>query len=501
MFRERTRRYAKGVAASPVEQARGLRPAPVASGAAPKVTAPAPASRDLEWEADVNNPLRRFAFYFALAAMFVRFSVIHEVLAVILNLNLYLLYLLVPPALIGVAISGGIRRVVRERTGRYWLLFLLWLFLSTLFSAWRGGSVEVLTLYIKGEYLMLFVAGGLAMTWKEYRQIMYTLFLACLTDLVVGRVFMRQTDDRFNLNMGGSTIANSNDFAVHLILLCGFLLGFALLPKAPVVLRVLCWPMLGYAAFLILGSGSRGAMIAVGVFLLFIFVRGSQIQRIVLLVAAPLLLMGVISLIPRTTVMRLATLVTNSADASVMDDAEGSSEARRELLEKSLLYTVQHPVFGVGLGRFSDFEGGESQREGKRGMWHETHNSFTQISSENGIPGLALFLAALVSAFRMALTTYRKSSKSAENKDIQVAAFSMMLGMIGFLTAAFFANFGYRFYEPALCGLCIVLYHAAEHEMALRQTRAQVPATPRWAPPQPSANRLPQTPSFSAKLR
>ena len=500
MFRERKRRFTSGVSpsASSVTVAdTGAKPTHIAT---PVVTRTAPAI-DLQWDADVNNPFRRFAFYFALVTMFIRFSVIHEVLAVILNLNLYLLYLVVPPALMGVAITGGIRRVVRERTGKYWLLFLGWLFLSTLFSAWRGGSAGALSLYIKGEYLMLFVAGGLAMTWREYRQIMYAMFLACLADLFVGRVFMRQTDDRFNLNMGGSTIANSNDFAVHLILLCGFLLGFALLPKVPAILRLLCWPMLGYATFLILGTGSRGALIAVGVFVLFIFLIGSRKQRITLLVAAPLILAGVISVTPRTTLMRLATVITQSEDTSVVEDAEGSSAARRELLKKSLLFTVQHPVFGVGLGRFSDFEGGESQREGKHGMWHETHNSFTQISSENGIPGLVLFLAALISAFRMALTIYRKSGGSAENKDIRIAAFSLMLSMTGFLTAAFFTNFGYRFYEPALCGLCIVLYHAAEHEMSARQARSQAPAAPRWAPPQPTANRVPQSTSFSARLR
>ena len=460
------------------------------------------APRNLQWESEVANPFRKFAFYFALAAIFIRFSVIHEVLAVVLNLNLYLLYIVMPPALIGVALTGGIRRTLKERPAQYWLGFLVWLFLSTLFSAWRGGSADVLMLYLKGEFLMLFIAAGLAMTWKEYRQIMYTMFFACLTDLFVGRIFMRQAEDRINLNMGGSTIANSNDFAVHLILLVGFLLGFALLPKAPAVLRFLCWPMMAYSTFLILSTGSRGAMLAIGVFIVFIFVMGSSMQRITLLVAAPLILAVVVAAIPRTTIMRLATVTSDEGDQRVVNEAEGSTAARRELLKKSLLYTAEHPVFGVGLGRFSDFEGGESQKEGKRGMWHETHNSFTQISSENGIPALVLFLAAMISAFRMAMTTYRKSSKSPENKDINAAAFSIMLGMTGFLAAAFFVNFGYRFYEPAVCGLCIVLYRAAEHEMAVRQARALAPAAgPRWAQPQPSGGLLPQPMSWPAKLR
>jgi hypothetical protein len=73
------------------------------------------------------------------------------------------------------------------------------------------------------------------------------------------------------------------------------------------------------------------------------------------------------------------------------------------------------------------------------------------------------------------------------NADIAAAAFSLLLGIIGFLVAATFLNLGYRFYEPAFCGLCIVVSSAAQHEMAARQARAANAQriTPPWAPAQP----------------
>ena len=135
VFRERTRRFANGVSSSPSANANaGGQPAVAAP-----FTPPAAPAVDPQWESDVANPLRRITFYFALAAIYIRFSVIHEMLAVLLNLNLYLLYIFMPPAILGVLATGGIRRTLAARSSKYWVAFLFWLFLSTPFSAWRGG--------------------------------------------------------------------------------------------------------------------------------------------------------------------------------------------------------------------------------------------------------------------------------------------------------------------------------------------------------------------------
>jgi O-antigen ligase len=472
----------------------GRNPAPAAT-----LTPPAPAV-DLQWETDLANPLRRFTFYFALAAIYIRFSVIHEALAVYFNLNLYLLYFVMPPVIVGVILSGGIRRTWAARTARYWIVFLAWLCLAAPFSAWRGGSaVEVYT-YVKAEFIMLFVVAGLAMTWKECRMVMYSLILAAVTDLGIGRTFANQGSDRMNLSMGGSTIANSNDFAAHLVLMMAFLLYLVIAPRMPTLVRLISLPAILYGIFLILGSGSRGALVALIVAVIYTFAMGSSTYRMLLLVTVPVAAVVVVSALPQATLLRLGTLTSDSGNRQVQEDAEGSSRARLELLKKSLVYTIQHPLFGVGPGQFAIVEGGEATSRGRQGIWHETHNSFTQISSECGIPALIFFVAAIVSAFRLALKTYRQARANPANRDIAAVMFCLMLGIVGFMTAITFANFGYRFYEPALCGLCMVMYTAAQHEMAARQSKAasMAPAVPPWAPAQPL---VAPAPSFASKLR
>lgn len=481
LFRERKRRPDNGVKPSPAPPGRPS----IAKN--PVLSAPAPAI-DVQWESDRANSFRRFGFYFALAAIYIRFSVVHEALAVALNRNLYLLYFVMPPALLAVVGTGGIRRTLQANSARFWMAFLAWLCLATPFSAWRGGSFAEVVAYAKAEFTMLFVIAGLVMTWKECKLVMYTLALAGMSDLVISDIFVKQDIHRVDLAMGGSTISNANDLAAHLILMMALLLYLVIAPRIPTILRLVCMPMIAYGCFVIVRTGSRGAVVALGICVLFSFVMGTLKYRLALAVLVPILVLAIVPLLPRSTIERLSTLTSDTSsidDASVRSDAEGSSEMRRELLEKSLQYTALHPLFGVGPGQFSSYEGGESTHNGQRGMWHETHNSLTQISSECGIPALIFFLCAIVSGFRLVLKTYRLASKNPANADIRAAAFILMLGIVGFMSAAFFLSLAYRFYEPALCGLCIVLYNAAQHEMAARQARGKFPPPPPWAQPQP----------------
>lgn len=505
MFRERKVRAGYRVNAPssipPSTNAGAISPLPVSKMAAP----PAPVI-DRQWELDRTNPLRRKLFYFALATIFIRFSVIHEALAVALNLNLYLLYIVLPPTILGIFATGGIRRTLKARSARFWMAFLMWLYLATLFSTWRGGSAAEVFAYTRSEFLMLFVIAGMVMTWKECKLVMYTLAAAGLTTLVIGRTFMFQDVNRVDLRMGGSTIGNANDLAAHLILLTPFLLYLLMAPRIPTLLRLSAIPTIGYSLFMIASTASRGAIVALTVCSLFSFFIGSSKFRIMSFVALPVAALAIITLLPRSTLLRLSNFSSSEATAGsdIAREAEGSAAMRQQLLKKSIQYTIQHPMFGVGPAQFASYEGGEDSKNGHRGMWHQTHNFFTQISSECGIPALVLFICAIVSAFRLLLKTHRLARTNPANADIAAVTFCIMLGIVGFLSAAFFLNLAYRFYEPAFCGLCIAIYSAAQHEMADRKARAasMPPPAPQWSPAQfASQSWGSPPPAFSNTLR
>jgi O-antigen ligase len=138
------------------------------------------------------------------------------------------------------------------------------------------------------------------------------------------------------------------------------------------------------------------------------------------------------------------------------------------------------------MAQFSTFEGKSNQVLGAHGYWHETHNTYTEVSSECGTPALGLYIAAILSTFVLLNRTYRQACKRSDCEDIRTATFCIMLGMTTYCTAIAFVNFAYFFYLPAMSSLAIAVSKAAQNEFARRSSgpaETQVVSTPQrhWA--------------------
>jgi O-antigen ligase len=195
-------------------------------------------------------------------------------------------------------------------------------------------------------------------------------------------------------------------------------------------------------------------------------------QRLLAFVAALVLAASLPAILPGATMDRLSSLF-----GTEHREADESAGSREYLFWKSVDYTFQFPLFGVGPEQFPNYEGAESRREGKLGSWHQTHNTFTQISSECGVPALLLFLAGLVSAFRLGSNVYRRA-RTAGQVDIANVSFYYMLSMIGFLSASLFLSLAYTFRFPAMIGFGIALYLCAQPYLAQGTVRSQPFAPP-----------------------
>jgi O-antigen ligase len=103
--------------------------------------------------------------------------------------------------------------------------------------------------------------------------------------------------------------------------------------------------------------------------------------------------------------------------------------------------------------------------QGQHGRWLETHNAYTQMSSECGIPGLLLMLGGVVSAFRMINRTFKRA-KAQGNKEVADACLCYMVSWLGYLVTLFFLAGAYFFTLPAMISLAIAMYYAAERELA-----------------------------------
>jgi len=424
-----------------------------------------PAPITLATDPMTSSAVRRVAFFFALTLVFVRFAVVPELLFYFTGLNTYILYLLAPPAVLGLLLTGGLRRTFRARASYYWVAFFAWMVLATPFSFWPGGSTQRILSYGRMEFLFLFVMAGLAISWKEVRTIFYAIALAGAVNLLTARFFAAGAQDRLALDFDG-VISNSNDLAAHLMLVLPFVL-FVAMKSRSLGLKGMVFVGALYGLWVILGTASRGAFVGVIAVFIFYMLRAPASHRAVMLFVTPVLVVAFAVLMSPATRHRLGTVFGNP-DVQLQqgpdDEAAESMESRNYLLKKSLLFTVTHPIFGVGPSQFSNFEGRTSREQGQHGNWHETHNSYTQVSSECGIPALIFFLAGLFGAYRLVNQTYR-AAREQGNKEIAQACLCYMLAMIGYLVPLIFLAHAYRFTLPALVGLAVAIHFAAQREM------------------------------------
>jgi len=398
----------------------------------------------------------------------------HELLTMKLGFNTFLLYVLGIPAIGIVAVTGGVARTMTWRPSWYWLGFSGWLVVAVPFSSYRGGSLSLVFTYFRTEIIMLFLIGGLVISWRECWQLLQVLALAALANVLTGHFFAASVEGR--LELVDVMMSNSNDYAAQSILLLPFLLLVVLTPGRAIVLRLVALAFGAWGGYLVLATGSRGGLVALTIAALYTLWKLPVRHKLALVLIALVMSIVLVASLPSQTMARLFTFIDadrprlSSADDSTQhaeEIAAGTTQSRLYLLKRSLSFTLQRPLFGVGPGQFSDFEGQTAREGGSRGAWHDTHNTYTQVSSEGGIPALVLFLAALVSTYRLLNKVYREGRQkpaTLENRRIVLAAACVMLAMIAFCSAIFFLSLAYRFFLPALTGLAIALSRAAHYE-------------------------------------
>lgn len=411
-----------------------------------------------------DNPIRALAFKMGLALVFLRFSLLHQLLTVLLGVNLYLLYVVGVPALVGLVVSGGIQRTFRGRPAVYLVGFAVCLVMVTPFSYWKGGSASLLLSYFRVDFIMLFVVGGLVVTWRECKLVMCTIAWAAAVNLLAARLFLKE-DQGERASFGFGSVGDPNDFATHLLLVLPFLLWVGFTAKS-FALRLIAILGVAYGCVVILSTGSRGGLVGMAVAILYFLFRATTFQRMALVIASPIAMLVIVSVVPARTLERITSFST-SADASA--EALASSDMRQYLLTKSIEYTVEHPLVGVGPGQFSAYEGKNNRLGGTtHGSWHQTHNTFTQVSSECGLPAFLFFLASIISSFLLLNSTYRQTSTRPGCQDMRSMVFCIMLGMTGFVAGIFFLSFAYFCYVPALGGLAISVSRGSQEEVLSR---------------------------------
>jgi O-antigen ligase len=244
----------------------------------------------------------------------------------------------------------------------------------------------------------------------------------------------------------GNLFDNPNDLALHLVTMIP--LSVALLMGARGGLRKLLYG--GSAVLMVAGvvaTFSRGGFIgllAIGGLLSW---RLAKRNKWLVAVGLPLALAFFIMFAPRGYGTRLATTV---------DD---SGVARRDELTRSVYVALYHPLFGVGMNNYIEFSN----------LNHASHNAYTQVASEMGIPAMVVYILFLVAPLKDLRRIARETSARRRDPRFHYLAYGLEASIVGYMVSSFFLSVAYLWYIYYLVGYAICfrrMYEASVIDIA-----------------------------------
>lgn len=350
--------------------------------------------------------------------------------------------------------------VPASRMVQLYVALSFWLIVAMLGSVWRGGSFA-----------------GFMDVWVRSVAVFFAVAYTCATardcsfvavSSACGFLFLGGYTAIFGKGMGsriGGGTSTSDPNYVALGLLIAIPLFFYALGSARNAITKLFWfAAIGASFGVFLLTGSRGGIIGLAVMVLVWFFRAAARERLVLLLCGGLAFSAALMLLPRTLLERYTSMAQSSNSPKAKDEgAESSTEARKFLFWQSVRLTLQHPVLGVGPFAFMIAEDSLAKNSGfRKGGWHETHNMYTQMSSEAGVPALLLFVMILWTTVRdlyRSAASLRNARGSVAATTASVAQLSqwLLLSMVGLVAAGAFLSVAYASYIPIVAGLSVAL--------------------------------------------
>ncbi len=360
--------------------------------------------------------------------------------------------------------SGSATRGLKLPMGKYWVLFTCILVATVPFSTWPSASLGQLESYIPRGILCYFaitafVADVAAVKWFFFAVVTqgFLLLLNCL-------VWGGPTDDgRFVLE-GSSFYANSNELALALMAGIPFFV-YLIFQKGAFKLLV---GAVGFLAdiYFLLKTGSRGGFIAFAAVIVvsLIFSAGHRAKILSMMLLLPLLIVFV----PAETLQRLTYIFADPATATVQSNSDTaavlSQIQRTQLFWRSVHMTGEHPLLGVGVGEFPDAVYQDDVANHTRSAALGTHNSYTQVSSECGIPALLVYLLIIVTGIRMNYRIYKRTLPEERLSFFPTAALCVLTASVGFAVGSAFHHVAWSGVIPSLTGVTAGLWLACQKE-------------------------------------
>jgi O-antigen ligase len=257
------------------------------------------------------------------------------------------------------------------------------------------------------------------------------LAVAAVHDYLVGNLGPK--GDRIEGVVNG-LFSNPNDLALHLVTMVPLAIGMLLAS------RNVLWKLLYSIGALLLTAGivvtfSRGGFLGllcvIGV-LSWNLVRGNKVA------------FGILAFAVILTVIAFAPTAYRNRLATTRDD---SALARTDDLKRSIYLAVRHPIFGLGMDNYVLYSN----------VSKATHNAYTQVAAELGIPAAVFYILFLITPLKRLQPLVRPILVTKRRSPATFLAIGLQASLIGYMVTSFFASVAYLWYAYYLVAYAICL--------------------------------------------
>ena len=323
-----------------------------------------------------------------------------------------------------------------------WLLALFgWMVMTVPGALVPGHSFD----YVFGEmaktFLMTFIIAGAIRGPRDLERIVGAVFYAIAIYAVV---VLAQFDlgEGSQWRLGRLYYYDANDFATVAVAVMP--LG-VMLAKSARSWTMRALPIIGLIVIsaVFVRSGSRGGFLAL-IATSFVFILSFRAMSL----SGRLATIGVVAAVVLVVASdRYWTQIGSTF--SEADYNQTNESGRLQVWERGLGYVLSNPIFGVGTDNFTAAEGQLSemasrQQYGVGVKWNAPHNSFLQITAENGIPALVFFVGMLASTFRLFKPPPPQRRVRAPRSPVSPALKqALRASLVGFIVGSIFLSLAY----------------------------------------------------------
>ena len=312
--------------------------------------------------------------------------------------------------------------------------------------------------YLPRSFLLFFFITAFVVTLKRCRAIVLVNIVACTIVLFSCLKYGGYSSDGRYTIPDSMFFSNSNDLALQLLL--GITFFVYLFYQSGLFKKLFAAIAITISFVFMLRTGSRGCLLAACAYAIMVFFFSKQKA---LLVALGMIAITIgFATLPGVTLRRLALLGFDDSIESTDSSAVDSGMQRKELVKTSIQKTLTHPLFGVGPGQFAVAVAGAAMQRGEWASWVGTHNSYTQVSSECGIPAFLAYCAVIVLCFRLNYRMFQATRNNSSYEDIAALSFTLLSGTCVYSIGTLFFHMAYTSNLPTLSGLTVALYLTAK---------------------------------------